>query len=236
MPAALIRLRLVDSTQAFLERHPELGFCGVLAGAQSLGRGSRGNCWESALDQGLWLSAALPIPAIAPGLIPQLAMAAVLAVLEGYLDEVDRPVGRPHVVLGLKWPNDLVARHQGRLVKLGGIIGQVKGARLILGVGVNLRSAPLLPGRTIAPSCLADLCAGPVPEPLELALAILAAWEDLGRQRQPGFRWPAPGDSLRWQEGQGVCEGWLADGRLSVRTGTGLQALTSGEVYGLDQG
>ena len=35
MPLPLIRLAEVDSTQAFLERHPELGFCGVLADAQT---------------------------------------------------------------------------------------------------------------------------------------------------------------------------------------------------------
>jgi BirA family biotin operon repressor/biotin-[acetyl-CoA-carboxylase] ligase len=222
MSLPLIRLRVVTSTQDFLIRHPELGYCGVLGGAQTLGRGQRGNTWESALDEGLWLSAALPVPPIPPGLIPQRAMAAVAEALEGF-----------GAVLGLKWPNDLVGRREGRLVKVGGILGQVKGDRLILGVGVNLRSAPALADRPIPPACLRDLSGGALPEPTALALAILEAWEDLTVHREPAFRWPEPGDSLTWGEGQGRCEGWLADGRLAVRTSRGLEHLTAGDVYGL---
>ena len=219
----LLRLAQVDSTQAFLERHPELGFCGVLADCQTLGRGRRGNSWESAPGAGLWLSVALPVPQVPPGLVLQRAMGAVAEALE--------PWGAP---LGLKWPNDLVAWHQGRLVKLGGIIGQTKGSRMLLGAGVNLRSAPRLPGRPIPPACLADLCPGAdLPEPEALALAILEAWSDLSIQREPRFRWPAAGDPIRWEEGQGVCAGWLEDGRLSVRTGAGLESLAVGDVSGL---
>ena len=222
MTLALIRLRVVDSTQDFLERHPELGPCAVLAGAQTLGRGRRGNGWESALDEGLWLSAALPIPAVAPGLLLQRAMGAVLEALE--------PWGAP---LGLKWPNDLVAWHGGRLVKLGGIIGQTRGDRLLLGVGVNLRSAPSLPDRPIPPACLADLSARPLPDPTALAQAILEGWADLTIHREPAFRWPGPGDAIQWEDGQGVCDGWLADGRLAVRTGGQILGLANGDVSGL---
>ena len=218
----LLRLRVVDSTQDFLIRHPELGFGAVLAGAQTLGRGQRGNTWESALDEGLWLSAALPVPAIPPGLIPQRAMAAVAEVLEAY-----------GAVTGLKWPNDLVGRREGRLVKVGGILGQVKGDRLILGVGINLRSAPALAGRPIPPASLRELGCAVLPEPTALALEILEAWEDLTIHREPAFRWPEPGERLTWGTGQGCCEGWLPDGRLTVRTERGLEHLTAGDVYGL---
>lgn len=227
MPAALIRLGRIDSTQDFLARHPELGFCAVLAGCQLAGRGQRGNTWESAPGAGLWLSAALPVPPWAPGLVLQRAMGAVAEALE--------PWGAS---LGLKWPNDLVARHGGRLVKLGGIIGQIKGERMILGAGVNLRSAPVLPGRPIPPACLADLVplAEGEPDFEALALEILAAWADLGTQREPAFRWPEAGDPVRWADGTGVCEGWMADGRLAVRTAAGLEGLSVGEVNGLAAG
>ena len=228
MPGPLIRLGAVDSTQDFLVRHPELGFCGVLAGTQTLGRGRRGLSWESALGQGLWFSAALPIPPLPLGRVPQLAMAAVAEVLER-LTGLDG-------VLGLKWPNDLVARHQGRLVKLGGIIGQTQGGRLLLGVGVNLHSAPVIPGRLVPPACLADLGPGPLPDPTALAQAILEAWQDLGQVRPPAFRWPAPGDPLGWEQGQGVCQAWLADGSLAVSTGAGLRNLTAGDLFGLAEG
>jgi BirA family biotin operon repressor/biotin-[acetyl-CoA-carboxylase] ligase len=222
MNLPLIRLRVVDSTQAFLERHPELGFCGVLAGAQTQGVGRRGNSWESALDQGLWLSAALPVPAVAPGLVPQRAMAAVAEALADC-----------GVDLGLKWPNDLVAWRGPALVKLGGIIGQSKGGRILLGVGVNLHSAPVIPGRVIAPACLADLTPGAIPDPATLARAILEAWAELDIHREPAFLWPAPGDPVRWEAGEGICQDWLADGRLAVWTAAGLVNLTAGDLVGL---
>jgi BirA family biotin operon repressor/biotin-[acetyl-CoA-carboxylase] ligase len=220
----LIRLGQVDSTQDFLERHPELDACGVLADCQLAGRGRRGNDWQSAPGAGLWLSAALPVPPVPPGLVLQRAMGAVAEALE--------PWG---AALGLKWPNDLVAWRDGRLVKLGGIIGQVKGARMLLGVGVNLRSAPAIPGRAIPPACLADLCALPEGQPdrAALALELLAAWDDLAEQREPAFRWPADGDPVRWETGAGVCAGWMEDGRLAVRTDAGLECLAVGDVSGL---
>lgn len=224
MPLPLIRLGVVDSTQLFLERHPELGFCGVLAGEQTQGRGQGGNAWESRPGAGLWLSACLPAPRVAPGLLLQRAMAAVVEALEG---------AGAH--LGLKWPNDLVAWKEGRLVKVGGIIGQAKGERVLLGLGVNLGWAPDIPGRRIPPACLRDLApAGSLPGAPALARAILDAWEDLEITRVPPFLWPGPGDRIRWDEGEGVCVGWLADGRLRVELAGGRHLdLTAGDISGL---
>ncbi|BDU72257.1 biotin--[acetyl-CoA-carboxylase] ligase [Mesoterricola silvestris] len=223
MPLPLIRLGVVDSTQAFLERHPELGCCAVLAGEQLKGQGQAGNAWVSRPGAGLWLSACLPAPRVPPGLLLQRAMAAVLEVLE--------PAGAP---LGLKWPNDLVGRREGRLVKLGGIIGQAKGDRVLLGLGLNLTEAPAIPERAIPPACLRDLAKGGVPEAGALARDILEAWEDLEIPREAPFLWPAPGDPIRWEQGEGVCVGWLGDGRLRVeRPGGGHVDLTAGDVSGL---
>jgi BirA family biotin operon repressor/biotin-[acetyl-CoA-carboxylase] ligase len=225
VPLPLILLGEVDSTQAFLSRHPELGFCGVLAASQTLGQGTRGRTWESALGAGLWLSAAVPVPAVAPGLILQRAMAAVAEVLE--------PCG---ATLGLKWPNDLVAWHQGRLVKLGGIIGIRKDDRLLLGAGVNLLSAPSIPDRAIPPACMVEVATNPVPHAQALARRILDLWQDLSVERAAAFRWPEAGDAIRWEEGQGICKGWLPDGRLAVETREGVQNLTGGDVTGLGEG
>ncbi|MGA2081167.1 MAG: biotin--[acetyl-CoA-carboxylase] ligase [Holophaga sp.] len=220
----LVRLARVDSTQAFLERHPELGVCAVLAGAQTAGRGQRDNRWESAPGAGLWLSARIPAPDLPPGLVLQRAMAGVAEALE--------PWGVP---LGLKWPNDLVAWLDNRLVKLGGILGRSKGDCALLGVGVNLGSAPVIPERPIPPACLADLLprGAALPDPEPLAQAILEAWEDLDVHREPAFLWPGPGDPIRWEEGEGVCAGWLEDGRLEVRTAQGVLQLVAGDVSGL---
>ncbi len=185
MPVDLIRLRQVDSTQDFLERHPELGFCAVLADCQLAGRGQRGNRWESAPGAGLWLSAALPAPRRGPG--PGAAAG------HGRRGRGPGALGRVAGAEVAQRPGGLASG--GRLVKLGGIIGQVKGDRVLLGVGVNLASAPVIPGRPIPPACLADLAppSAAMPDAEALALEILAAWEDLDTQREPAFRWPGAG-------------------------------------------
>jgi BirA family biotin operon repressor/biotin-[acetyl-CoA-carboxylase] ligase len=218
----LIRLAVVDSTQAFLRRNPHLGFCAVLADRQSEGRGRQGNRWESAAGEGLWMSVALPVlSGVAPGLVLQRAMAAAARVLD--------PEGR---VLGLKWPNDLVAWREGRLVKLGGILGEQVGGRLILGLGVNLTGAPVIPGRAIPPACLRELGLESSSIP-DLALLIAKSWNDLAQDLQLPFRWPEPGVALGWEDGQGTCLGWEPDGRLKVATAEGIQRLSAGEVSGL---
>jgi hypothetical protein len=120
-------------------------------------------------------------------------------------------------------------------VKLGGIIGQVRGARVILGVGVNLWDAPAIPERAIAPAHLAGLCADPgaLPAAPELARRVLDAWEDLEIHREPAFRWPEAGDRVQWEEGHGVCAGWMDDGRLAMDTAEGRLELVAGDVTGL---
>lgn len=219
MSLPLIRLGCVDSTQAFLKRHLELGFCGVIAETQTEGRGRQGHRWESALGSGLWMSAALPLSELAPGLVLQHAMRHALAAL-----------GTEK--LGLKWPNDLVARTEHGLVKLGGIIGEVTGSRLILGLGINLTEAPELPDRAIPASNLKALGLTP-PDPAVLALDLLDRWQNLPAAPPAPFHWPAEGDALRWEQGQGVCLGWEDDGRLRLATNAGVQRLSAGDVRGL---
>lgn len=218
----MIRLAEVDSTQAFLRRNPHLGACAVLADHQREGRGRQGNRWESPAGSGLWLSVALPaVGGIAPGILLQRAMLAAAQVLD--------PRGQ---ALGLKWPNDLVAWKGDRLVKVGGILGEQVGGRLLLGLGVNLRSAPEIPGRTQSPACLAELGL-PVPDPVQTALAIASLWSEMPANLQPLFRWPEPGAPLAWTDGQGSCLGWEPDGRLKVATAEGIRRLSAGELSGL---
>ncbi len=220
MSLPLFRLASVDSTQAFLKRHPELGHCAVMADTQSEGRGRQGSRWESAPGAGLWMSAALPPPEMAPGLVLQHAMRHAIAALGG------------GIALGLKCPNDLVARGPVGLVKVGGIIGELSGGRLILGLGINLTEAPDLPDRAIPASHLRALGLEPPPAP-GLALALLDGWMDLASAPAPPFQWPSEGDALRWERGQGVCLGWEVDGRLKVATNAGVERLSAAEVRGL---
>lgn len=222
MDLPLIHLAVVDSTQAFLRRNAHLGYCLVVADRQTEGRGRQGNRWESAAGTGLWMSAALPSPSgVAPGLVLQRAVTAAAGVLD--------PEGH---TLGLKWPNDLVAWKEGRLVKLGGILGEQSGGRLLLGLGVNLTEAPVIPGRAIPPACLKELGLTPPSAP-ELVGAIAILWKNLAQEFQPLFRWPESGMSLRWEDGQGACLGWESDGRLKVATAEGIRRLSVGEISGL---
>lgn len=222
MNLPLIRLAVVDSTQAFLRRNPHLGFCTVIADRQTEGRGRQGNRWESVAGAGLWMSTALAGPrGVAPGMVLQRAMTAAARVLD--------PEG---LTLGLKWPNDLVAWKDGHLVKLGGILGEQIGGRLILGLGVNLTAAPDMPDRPIPPASLKDLGLHPTPM-VDLASLISISWNDLEQESQPLFRWPDPGTPLHWGNGQGACLGWERDGRLKVTTAEGILRLSAGEVIGL---
>jgi hypothetical protein len=125
-----------------------------------------------------------------------------------------------------------VAWKDGRLVKLGGILGEQMGGRLILGLGVNLLGAPDLPGRAIPPAAIKDLGLSAPPSTV-LAASILKIWNGLKEEAQPLFRWPEPGVTLRWEEGQGTCLGWESDGRLKVATAEGIRRLSSGDVSGL---
>ena len=218
----LLRFGALDSTQSFLRRHPELGDCAVLAAAQSEGRGRWGNRWESLAGAGLFLSASMRDPELPPGIALQRAMLHVIACL-----------GSP--LLGLKWPNDLVAWNDGRLVKVGGVIGELVGSRLLLGLGVNLAAAPELGGAALPPTSLSALGLS-VPDPEQLALRILAAWEGLPPAPEPGFCWPAQGEAIQWQDGQGVVLGWEKDGRLRLANQLGIQRLGAGEIIGLRSG
>lgn len=108
---------------------------GLAARAQTAGRGRRGHKWDSTAGN-LLLSIALR-PCVNPAKYSGLAAVSGLAVLEalekqGLANEI-----------GLKWPNDLVAR--GR--KLGGIL--VEAARdnkgmpfAVCGIGVNVNYVP----------------------------------------------------------------------------------------------
>ncbi len=222
MQLPLLRFRQLESTQTYLREHPELGFCGVLAEEQTAGRGRWGNTWESPVGGGFHFSAALPAPALPPGILLQRAMLHAAALLD--------PAG---TTLGLKWPNDLVAWRGAGLVKAGGILGEVQGERLILGLGVNFTSAPDLPERAVPPASLLDLGMA-APEAGAFAGTLLACWQDLTAAREPAFRWPLQGDAVRWEDGgQGVVLGWEEDGRLRLANASGVQRLAAGELAGL---
>lgn len=124
---------------------------GLAARAQTAGRGRRGHKWDSTAGN-LLLSIVLR-PRVDPAKYSGLAAVSGLAVLEA-LKKQDLATE-----IGLKWPNDLVAR--GR--KLGGIL--VEAARdnkgkpfAVCGIGVNVNYTPQeVPDGGLAAIGLSDL-------------------------------------------------------------------------------
>jgi BirA family biotin operon repressor/biotin-[acetyl-CoA-carboxylase] ligase len=99
----------------------------VIARQQTAGRGRLGRAWISPPDAGISFSVVLR-PKIELSRLPLITLATGVAVAQA----IEASVGvRP----GLKWVNDLTL--SGR--KLGGILAEMPGQALIIGIGINVR-------------------------------------------------------------------------------------------------
>lgn len=203
---------------------------------QTAGRGSRGREWLS--EQGnLFLSVLLrPFdPAVDAGLWALLAGVAVAQAL-------DQPG------IALKWPNDILQNGK----KIGGILIETQVGPsglldwLVIGIGLNLRTAPIVDGRDIA--ALAEAA-----DADQLGRAIMARIAELRDLRQSqGWTsiraaWLAhalPHDhpmTLRQQNLliAGQFAGLGDDGSLLLKTDGRVQAFSTGEIWhspaGLEQ-
>lgn len=220
MTINLLHVNSINSTQKFLELNSGLVNFAVLANHQSCGYGQHGNRWYSELNTGLLMSAALPIKNTQS--IPLMTRAACAAA--EFFCLMDIP-------LGLKWPNDFVVIKDGRLFKIGGIIGTLQKHRIILGIGINIFSAPAIFDRVIQPISLIDIYPNQtklLPTVKDIALKILTLWSDLTIDYSPSFYWPQYKDLVKWHNGEGMCLEWLKDGSLLVQTNIGLQKLFTG--------
>jgi BirA family biotin operon repressor/biotin-[acetyl-CoA-carboxylase] ligase len=205
----------------------------IVAKRQTAGRGRAGRPW-TAPDGNLNFSAMLR-PEPAPLLAAAWSLLAGVAVYEtvgGVLPASDR--------LMLKWPNDLLLGG----AKLAGVLIDSSLAQdgtvdwVVIGVGVNVASAPRVEGRATA--CLADVGVTTSPEVLARALmgeidrwrgvpfaVVREAW--LARAHPIGTR-------LRVQTGGQVVEGAFAglseDGKLMLE-GAGDAASGDVEIAGI---
>ena len=124
-------LESTASTQADARRMIEAGHgdgLAVIAAEQRDGRGRFGRGWHSPPGN-LYLSLVLQ-PRQSVSFWPQYTMLAALAVASA-LESV--PAG----TVGLKWPNDVLLADR----KVAGILAEVAGENLILGIGVNVNAA-----------------------------------------------------------------------------------------------
>ena len=198
----------------------------LVALEQSAGKGRQGRAWAG--GEGNFFGSTLI--ELRPGdpPAPTLSLAAGLALIEA----VD--VGAPDRPLMLKWPNDLLLGGE----KLGGVLLERSGERIVAGFGVNLASAPELVDRkaaslkgAIAPKAFAPLLAASFAR-------LLALW----RSSEPGavarawqMRAHQPGALLTVHTGaderlSGRFDGIEPDGALRLRTDAGVEIVRAGDV------
>ncbi|MEX1334887.1 MAG: biotin--[acetyl-CoA-carboxylase] ligase [Candidatus Limnocylindrales bacterium] len=245
------RFDRVESTQSIVRRWLDEGtdeVCLALADAQTEGRGRLDRIWQDRPGSSLLVSAGfrpLGMSAVHAWRLPAIASLAMLGAATSLLGPTaDR--------LALKWPNDIIAVHHGRLRKVGGVLAEssLRGELLetvVVGLGVNV-----------------DWAKGDYPAELAESMwslseasgrrridreALFEAWlERLGPLYEAlrlgdfdGLRWAdaqiTTGSTVEVQTGSGSVRGTAVgvdreDGALLVRTGPGqpLSTIAVGEV------
>ncbi len=162
----------------------------VVANHQSAGRGRQGRSWVS--ESGAFLGTFLFRTTAPVSLLSGYSLAVGVGVAEAL-----RECG---AFVSLKWPNDIVVRSGAELSKLGGVLIEVQedsqGRVLLVGLGLNLRSAPTGVSHSVA---LANIITQHEPPDIEQVAEILAR-SLLGVQQewQPGGGFKA--FRQRWEE------------------------------------
>ena len=254
MPDFVSRLEhfdLVDSTQAIVRAWLDEGedeVCVAIADAQRDGRGRLDRTWQDRRGSSLLVSLGFRPADIAPmhaWRLPALASIAMLGAATSLLGPTaDR--------LALKWPNDIIAVHHGRLLKVAGVLTEssLEGERLdtvIVGIGVNVDWP-----QSDYPDELADsmwsLSEASGRRRIDRE-ALLAAWlerlgplyEDLRAGHFDGLRWAdaqiTTGAGVEVQTGSDIVKGTgvgvdREGGALLVRTGPGepMRTIAVGDV------
>ncbi len=198
----------------------------LVALAQDAGKGRQGREWQSRTGN-FFGSTIIQLRDGDPA-APSLALAAGLALIEA------AEIAAPDRACLLKWPNDLMLGN----AKLGGILLERSGDRVVAGFGVNLAAAPAIEGKatadlggTIAPQAFAPLLAASFAR-------LVAAW----RSAEPAAfarAWLARahpiGTALTVHAGtedivSGSFAGIEPDGALRLEVGGKVQLVRAGDV------
>lgn len=144
----------------------------LVAFRQSAGRGRQGREWFDGAGNFMGST----VVDLRKGDPPPATLAFVAALAAGRA--VGAHVGRD-AGIALKWPNDVLLNGG----KVAGLLLEMVGRRVVVGIGVNLAAAPSLPDRPTA--ALSDVIVPPGPEDFAATLAIhmaqsLAAWREHG--------------------------------------------------------
>lgn len=247
MNFTILRFDTIESTNTEAlnqaARGADEGLC-VVARRQTAGRGRHGRQWTSPADAGLYFSVVLR-PQIETRFFPLVTLMAAIAVYDTL--EMLYPIE-----CDIKWVNDIHVRGK----KICGILAEAaetkKGAAIVLGIGINLKSDNFPPEISeIATSIEAET--GTMPE-AEILLQNLTGnlsqyYELLGGEAgtekiRAEWTWRssyADGKSVKvTTENEiilGATRGIETDGALRIETETGeIRVIRAGEVENLRVG
>ena len=210
-----------------------------LAEQQTAGRGRGSNQWHSAESAGIYCSVLLR-PALPPSDVLTLSLAAGLAV-QSAIQGIDS-----HVLVDLKWPNDLVIggkKFCGILTEMSAEATRVR--HVVVGVGINVNHATF-PGELMKTATSLRITTGTEWSRVELCAALLKSldreYQDLLANPEAGaeilrrfeeYSSSARGRHVRIEENggfDGVTDGLDPRGFLRVRTHDGVRIVYSGTV------
>ena len=204
-----------------------------VADVQEGGRGRQGRAWVSPAGTALLASVVLR-PRVDVADLPALALVVGLAVSDAAMLRA--------LEVSVKWPNDVLAR--GR--KLAGVLVEtsLRGARadsVIAGFGINVRRASFSP--EIAARAISLEEAGAAPSALDrgaLLVDVLGALAERLRAFERGglslllpelrARDTTRGRQVEGEGVSGIADGIADDGRLRVRTTSGVALVGAGEI------
>ncbi|MBL8311043.1 MAG: biotin--[acetyl-CoA-carboxylase] ligase [Burkholderiales bacterium] len=249
---AIERHSEVDSTNAVALRAMQSLSAGPfprrawVADAQMGGRGQQGRTWSAAPGEALLMSLVWHFRTDQP--LYGLSLA-VGVIAEQALTSLP---GIASAMIGLKWPNDLLIDGER---KLGGILIETlphpTGRIAVIGIGINLHSAPLLPATgtqagppSLVPACLDDIAQTPVSRDAVLEALLASCEAELPQFAAHGFvafraRWqqrhslqrrPVVARLPDGRQLHGVVRDVADNGALQLATDDGLHTLVSGEV------
>ena len=233
-------LDAVDSTSTLLLAEAVAGAPGGLTLAAELqtgGRGRRGRRWHSGLGGGLTFSVLWRFEQ-GVGNLGGLSLAVSVALVRAL-----RELGGDEVQV--KWPNDLLWRHQ----KLAGVLVEIEGdvmgpSAAVIGIGVNVHLDPAV--RQLIDQAVTDLAAAGVRQERNRVLGVLLRHlgDALELFAAKGFV-PFREEWMRYDalagravavtmpdrtEHTGIAAGVAEDGALRLQTASGLRRFHAGEV------
>ena len=238
-PWPVRRFDVLDSTSEEARRVVAGGDRGpvwLVAAQQTAGRGRQGRVWDSPTGN-LFATACFPFDY-------PLSQAALVSFSAGLalLDAI-RMLGAETSSLRLKWPNDVLAagaKLSGILVETVAVPGG--GLNLAVGMGVNVETAPVVPGRETCrvrdfPGCAA-LTASDVLSRLDIALRSRLrrlVSEGFGPTRADWLALSAHlGQTVETRTAKGVVAGVMRglgdDGALILETPDGEAVVRAGDV------